>query len=127
LKNGHRSGRPRKLNKYTERTLIRKVKGNPKMSAPKLAVALRQEGNIDICASTVRNYLRGNELHGRTARRKYFVSETRKKKILHFANQDINASPALWNHFLFTDEIKMDIFGSDGREKAWKQNSTELK
>jgi len=118
LKNGRRSGCLRNLNKYTDITLIRKVKGNPKMSAPKLAVALRQELDIDICASSVRNFLRANELNGRTASRKCFVSEANKKKRFQFANQYINANPRYSNQVVPTGEMKMDILGSDGREKA---------
>ena len=32
-----------------------------------------------------------------------------------------------WNHALWTDETKMNLFGSDGVERVWRQPDEEYK
>lgn len=75
VQNKQKSGRPKQFNEYVGRIIIRKVKQNPHISAEKIAAELRNNNGISVCASTVRNFLRSNEYHGRVTRKKYFVSE----------------------------------------------------
>lgn len=126
LQNLKRYGRPCKINKYTGRTIIRNVVKNPRISAPKLAAAVKNAINTDVSSSTVRRFLYKNGYRGRTARRKFYVSETNARKRLEFANTYRNKNYEFWKRWIFTDESKFNIFSSDGRVKVWRKKNTEL-
>jgi transposase len=80
LQNNSRSGRPRKINQYTGRVIIKMIKQNPEISTIKITEYLKNSLNIGVSISTVRNFVRNQEFHGRVTCRKYFVSETNRKK-----------------------------------------------
>ncbi|XP_076645514.1 uncharacterized protein LOC143354960 [Halictus rubicundus] len=50
LQNNSRSGRPRKINQYTGRVIIRMIKTNPKISAMKIVEHVKNSLNIDVPA-----------------------------------------------------------------------------
>lgn len=127
LQNNSRSGRPRKINQRVGRSIIRMIKENPRISAVKIVEYLKNNLSIELSTSTVRSFLRCQGFHGRVARKKYFVSETNRKKRLQFAKDNINASPDFWNRVIFTDESKFNIFGSDGHCTVWRKKNEALK
>jgi hypothetical protein len=49
-----------------------------------------------------------------------------KKKRLEFAKAYVNKPNEFWNKVLFTDETKINLFGSDGRQMVWRKSGTEL-
>ncbi|CAK9827588.1 Transposable element Tcb1 transposase [Anthophora retusa] len=127
VSNKRRSGRPRKINEYDRRLIIRKVKQNPRITAKQIATELKNNNGIDVSASTVRDYLRSSEYHGRVARKKYFVNETNRKKRLEFAKQHINTPIEYWNRVIFTDESKFEIFGSKKKFTVWRKKNTQFR
>jgi transposase len=58
VKDNRRSGRPREINEYDGRAIIRKVKQNPRISAAKTAEELKNDLDVNVCTGTVRNFLR---------------------------------------------------------------------
>lgn len=127
LKSKARSGRPKILTDAAKRLLVRKVKRNPMISAPKIADELRNDLQIALCDQTVRNVLRENNYHGRTDRRKPFISKVNRKKRLLFAKMYKNKDANFWKRVVFTDESKYNIFGSDGRGKVWRRPNELLR
>lgn len=126
IKNKPRSGRPKLLSDNTKRYIVRKIKANPKLSAPKIVDELSLNLSVNVSNSTVRNVLRENNYHGRTARRKPLISEINRKKRQEFARMHKNKDATFWNRVLFSDESKFNIFGSDGRGKVWRKPNEEL-
>lgn len=107
---------PRKIfNLHDERWLLRKVKENPKISAPKLAIEAEKYLKKKADPETIRIILRKNDLKGRFARKKPFVSKTNLAKRLSFVREHINKDFDFWRHVIFSDESKYNLFGSDGR------------
>jgi transposase len=80
LQNNSRSGRPRKINQHIGRVIIKMIKRNPEISAIKITEYLKNSLNIGVSISTVRSFVRKQGFHGRVTRRKYFLSETNRKK-----------------------------------------------
>lgn len=68
-------GRPVKLTDREKRKLIRKVKANPRISAPKLTVELYEDTGKMVHPETVRRVLRSEGFNGRIARKKPFISK----------------------------------------------------
>lgn len=113
VQNMPRSGRPRLVTGKRERLLMRIIKKNSRTSAHRLAEEMANNGQ-SISASTARRVSKQNGYNGCVARKKFFVSETNRKKRLSFAKQYVNKDPAFWNKVIFSDESKFNIFGSDG-------------
>ena len=124
--NKYRCGRPRKLNDRDARTIVRKVKKNPKISAPKLANQIATASGKKVHPETVRRILRSAGYNGRVSRRKPFISSTNKQKRLDFASAHIDQDFNFWKTVVFTDESKFNVFGSDGRGKIWRKTNTEM-
>lgn len=125
VQNMPRSGRPRLLTTRTGRHMVRLIQKTPKLSAPKVVEELRNDG-VQVSESTVRRVFNVAGYHGRVARKKFFVSETNRKKRLTFAKQYVDKGPEFWKKVIFSDESKFNVFGSDGRQMVWRKKNTQL-
>lgn len=122
-----RSGRPKKLSAREESSIVRKIKINPKLSAPKLAAEVREEFSKTVNPQTIRNCLHRVGYNGRVMRRKPLISEKNRKKRLEFAVEHAAKCNNYWENVIFSDETKINLFGSDGRDKVWRKKNTALK
>ncbi len=50
-----------------------------------------------------------------------------KKARKHFAEDKQTKDMDCWNHVLWSDEIKINLFGSDGVKRLWRQPGEEYK
>lgn len=81
------AGRPRILTQSEERLILRKIKLNPRSSAPKLTREVRKDFKKDVNPETIRRVLRRDGLHGRIARKKPFINERNRKRRLEYARE----------------------------------------
>lgn len=70
VENLRRSGRPRILSARDSRSIIKNIKKNPRLSAPKLTEDLLRETGKTVNPETVRRVLRNHGYNGRNPRRK---------------------------------------------------------
>lgn len=122
-----KAGRPRLLSERDERCILRKIKVDPKVSAPKLTKELARERNVHVHPETVRRAIKRNGYNGRVARKKPFISEINRKKRLAFVQDHYLLAETWWNNVIFSDESKFNLFGSDGRVMVWRKKNEELK
>lgn len=122
----HSPGRPKLLTPHDERLIVRKMKKNPRLSAPKLVSELYAECGKKIGCETMRRTLRKAEYNGRVARRKPFISGVNRRKRLQFAKEHVTKPITYWEDVIFADESKFNICGSDGRTMVWRKPNTEL-
>lgn len=120
-------GQPKKLDARDKRKLIRKIKKDLTLSAPKLAAELLNEAGKEVHPQTIRRALKEEGYNGRVARKKPYVSEQNRKKRLNFAKEFILKEEAYWNDVIFTDESIFNIFGSHGRRMVWRKKKEEIK
>lgn len=106
--------------------IVQKIENNPKLSAPKLTREVNQMFNKDASTETVRKILRENGLHGRVARKKPFVNLVNRRRRMLFAIKNRFQNEDYWNKFIFADESKYNISGSDGRVMVWRRVNTAL-
>ncbi len=81
---------PPKLNECDGRLVLRKVKLNPKLSAPKIASNTADECKKHVNPETIRRIIRRAGYNGRAARRNPLINERNRKIHLQFA----------WEHYL---------------------------
>ena len=68
-------GRPKKLTDKEERAIVRKIKNNSRLTAPKIAAQVNEEWNKHVSPQTIRRTLKSNDFNGRVARRQPYISE----------------------------------------------------
>ncbi|KAL9706439.1 hypothetical protein quinque_009957 [Culex quinquefasciatus] len=115
-----------KLTERHHRLILREIKINPRLSAPKLADSLYQNTGVRVNPQTIRNVIRSKGYRGCVARKKPFISAINKNKRLLYAKKYVSKPKEFWRDVMFTDESKYNLFGSDGIVRVWRKPNTEL-
>ncbi|GFV80804.1 transposable element Tcb2 transposase [Trichonephila clavipes] len=79
-----------------------------------------------VSAETVRNVIRHAGYSSRVARKKPFIRLQNQKKRLEFTKTHQLKTDNFWKKVIFSDESKLNIFGSDGRRIVWRKPDTVL-
>ncbi|GFV61862.1 uncharacterized protein TNCV_4106671 [Trichonephila clavipes] len=96
-----RSGRPGIFSAREKHSIIKKVKKNPKISAPQLANDVANTSHKTFSVQTIRNVLHEESYYGRAATKKPFISKRNGRKRLDFAKSHVNLSDEFWNSYFF--------------------------
>jgi transposase len=118
-----RSGRPRKISARTARNLVRAVTEDPTVTARDLQQQLIQSG-IRVHKSTVQRALKRNGLRGCIARKKPLLKKQHRDARLQFALTHLSHPDTYWQRVLWTDETKIELFSSVGKQYVWRHKNT---
>ncbi|GFV59301.1 transposable element Tc1 transposase [Trichonephila clavipes] len=102
------------------------MKIDPKLSAVKLAAETSRIMGRSVSAETVRNVIRHAGYSSRVVRKKPFISLQNQKSVLRFTKTHQLKTDNFWKKVIFSDEIKFNIFGSDGRRTVCRKPNTAL-
>lgn len=107
--------------------LKRTVLNDRKKSSRQVAAELR-EGNVaNVSSRTVRWHLNKCNIRGCVARKKPYLKQCHKKARLEFAKKYIKEPETFFNKVLWSDETKINLFNSDGRQFVWRFKNEEFK
>ncbi len=119
-RNRPRKGRSKKLSPCAVRQVQKLASRNRRMSAASIALEVAEvEGQL-FNAQTIRHTLQQVGLHGRRPRRKPLLKLAHKKACKQFAEDNLAKSMNYWNHVLWSDESKVNLFDSDGVQHVWR-------
>ncbi len=121
-----RPGRPRKLTPRQERLLMRRVEENRHASSLQLSKEESQTG-VNISRDTIRRTLQRNGMHGCRPRKKPLLKPRHKKARLEFARAHADKYEDYWDSILWSDETKVNVFGTDGFKTVWRRKGEEYK
>lgn len=124
IANKSRKGRPKKLTEREEKRILREVKQNPRTSATNIVSHLATYSGKTVSTETVKRVLRKAGYGGRVARKKPYINDVNRRKRLAFAKEHQNKPPEFWRRVLWSDETKINLFGSDGRQYVWRKRGT---
>lgn len=119
-------GRKRKTTVHTDRLIQRKLKADRRKSASSVKAELETELKIAISESTIRRRAHDIGLYGRVARKKPYVNKVNRGKRVEYARYYREKPLDFWNHVIWSDESKFNLFGSDGKVMVWRTTSEEL-
>ncbi|KAK3541623.1 hypothetical protein QTP86_033060 [Hemibagrus guttatus] len=111
VENLPRSGRPTKITPRAQQQLIQEVTKDPTTTSKELQASLASV-KVSVHDSTIRNRLDKNGLHGRVPRRKPLLTKNNIKARLRFARKHLDDPRDFWENTLWTDETKIELFGS---------------
>ncbi len=129
-KTGFTRNRPRKgWSKKTNPCAVHQVQKlaskNRRISAASIGLeAAEVEGQL-VSAQTIRHTLKQVCLHGHHPRRKHLLKLAHKKACKQFAEDNLAKSMNYWNHILWSDESKINLFDSDGVHHVWRRPGEE--
>ncbi len=123
--NRPRHGRPNKLSARAQHHIQRLCLGNGHMSAASIAVEVEGVGGQPVSSQTIRRTLHQIGLHGCRPRRKPLLKIMHKKACKQFAEDKQTKDMDYWNHVLWSDETKINLFGSDAVKRVWRQPGEE--
>ncbi len=124
--NRSRQGWP-KLSAHAQHRIQSLCLGNRCMSAASIAAEFEGVGGQPVSAQTIRRTLHQIGLHGCRPRRKPLLKMMHKKARKQFAEDKQTKDMDLRNHVLWSDETKINLFGSDGVKRVWRQQGEEYK
>lgn len=117
-----KSGRPRKLTprdlRHASQILVR--------GDARDATDLQRKEFPQVSARTMRHNLCEIGLYGYIRRRKPYLSASHKAKRLLWAEFTAKWPHSYWQHIIFSDESKFNLFGSDGRQYCRRRPGEEL-
>ncbi len=139
--NRSRYGRPKKSSVHAQRHIQRLCLGNRRMSAASIAAEVEWVGGQPVSAQTKCRTLHQIGLHIYIyilyiyiyiytvflPRRKPLPKRMHKKARKQFAEDKQTKDIYYWNHVLWSDESKINLFGSDGVKRVWQQPGEEFK
>ncbi len=97
------------------------------MSAASIAAEVEGVRGQPVSAQTIRRTLHQIGLHGCRPRRKLLLKILHKKACKQFAEDKQTKDMDYWNNVLWSDETKINLFGSDGVKHLWRQPGEEYK
>ncbi len=122
-----RPGRPRKLTPRQERLLMRRVEENRHASSLQLSKEVESQTGMTISLDTIRRTLQRNGMHGCRPRKKPLLKPRHKKARLDFARAHADKDEDYWDSILWSDETKINVFGTDGFKTVWRHKGEEYK
>ena len=112
--NRPRVGRPKKLSARAECYIQMLSLKDRRRSAVSIAADIKEMGGPPVSAQTICRTLHQIGVHGCHPRRKPLLKMIHKKASKQFAEDMTTKHVDYWNHVLWSDEMNIDLFGSDG-------------
>ncbi len=125
--NRPRHDRPKKLSAQALHHIQRLCLGNRRMSAASIAAEVEGVEGQPVSAQTIRRTLHQIGMHGCHPRRKPILKMMHKKAHKQFAEDKQTKDMDYWNHVLWSDETKINLFDSDGVKRVRRQPGEEYK
>ncbi len=121
-----RPGRPRKLTPRQERLLMRRVKENRHASS--LQLSKEAEAKLGWLFPWHNTAYTAEEWHAWVPSTKEASPKPRHKKArLEFARAHADKDEDYWDSILWSDETKINVFGTDGFKTVWRRKGEEYK
>lgn len=121
-----KGGQPKELTEREKLFCVRKLTIDKQENAVDVQKWLKNELNVNVSAQTVRNCLKNVGIQPIVKPKKSLLSKKNIKRRLDWANSHMDWTIADWKRVVWSDETKIDRFGSDGQRYAWKRESEPL-
>jgi transposase len=119
-------GRPPSMTPRQHSQIIRSLCSGVIDTATDAQQQLKEHHQVDISAQTIRNMLKRSNLKSFVKAKKPLLAVRHRRQRLEFARKYQHWTSEDWRRVVFSDETKINRFGSDGRKWCWKKSSTKI-
>ncbi len=95
--------------------------------APLVSKEVESQTGVTISRHTIRRTLQRNGMHGCRPRKKPLLKPRHKKAHLEFSRAHADKDEDYWDSILWSDETKINVFGTDGFKTVWRHKGEEYK
>ncbi len=122
-----RPGRPRKLTPRQERLLMGRVEENRHASSLQLSKEVESQTGVTISRDNMA--YTAEEWHAwvPSTKEAFPKTQAQKKKRLEFARAHADKDEDYWDSILWSDETKINVFGTDAFKTVWRRKGEEYK
>ncbi|CAI9532810.1 unnamed protein product [Staurois parvus] len=106
---------------------MRRVEENGHASSLQLAKGVENLTGVIVSRDTIQHTLQRNGMHGCHPRRNPLLKPMHKKALLEFARAHAEKEKDYWDSVLWSDETKINGFGTDGFKTVWHCKGEEYK
>ena len=96
------------------------VRNNPKTTKKQICREM-QEAGTRVSLSTVKRVLHRHGLRGCRARKKPLLHKRHLQARLKFASDNIDKGNDFWNNVLWSDEVKIQLYGHNQQKYVWRE------
>jgi len=121
-----KQGRPPKLTERDKLYCVRQMTTGGKETAVDVAKSLRDDLGVSVHVDTVRNALHDKGFGAIVKPKKPNLSPKNVKERLEWAITYKDFTKDDWQRVIWSDETKINRFGSDGRKYAWKRDDEPI-
>jgi hypothetical protein len=114
-----KKGRPVKLSLEDKRFCVRSIKTQKCETAKEVQKSLKSDLNVEVSERTVRRVLSAGGMKAADKKKKPLLSKKNRKTRLAFAKRHKDWTVEDWKRVIWSDETKINRFGSDGRSWCW--------
>ena len=122
-----RVGHPKKLSARAEHHIQMLSLKDQHRSPVSIAAEIEEVVGQPVSAQTICSTLHQIGVHGCHLRRKPLLKTLHKKASKQFVEDMSTKYMDYWNHVLWSDEMKINLFGSDGFKHVWRRPGEEYK
>jgi transposase len=119
-------GRPRKLSSRNVTFAVTQLTSGKATTAQSIARSLETDQGVTCSRQTLSHELHAAGLYAGAKKKKPAISEKNRKERLAFAKSHRDWTVADWKTVVFSDETKINRFGSDGRSWSWFREGESL-
>jgi len=120
------AGRPRKLSASDRRSVLTMIRTGKAANAVQAAKHLNSVIDSTVSVQTIRNVLKEDGLKAYVKKKKPLLTTRHKKARLQFAQKYSEWTVEDWKRVIWSDETKINRFGSDGLQYVWKKPGEPL-
>ncbi len=106
---------------------MRRVEENRHASSLQLSKEVESQTGVTISCDTIRRTLQRNGMPGCRPRKKPLLKPRHKKARLEFARAHADKDEDYWDSILWSNETKINVFGTDGFKTVWRRKGEEHK
>lgn len=121
-----KAGRPSILSPRDKRAISMQIQSGRAETAVEIAQNLNPTFSSPVSVQTIRNALKKDDFKAVAKKKKPYLSARHRKQCLAFALKYQNWTLEDWKRVIWSDETKINRFGSDGKKYVWKKRQQPL-
>ena len=121
-----KNGRPGKVSEQSKRYLVQGIISNKFSTAVEATKDLKDNLGVDVTPNRVREILNERGLKGIIKKKKPLLTLKHRKSRMEFVNKYEHWTEDDWMRVIWSDETKINLFGSNGIKWGWKKDNMSL-